>query len=292
MILQPLANALLSASVIALVGLGFHVVFRVGKFFHFAHGAVFTLAPYLTFLFAITWGIPVVLSVLLAIGVSVALGCLIEKFCYRPIRKTANSSNSLLVCSLGIFIVIQATIALCFGSETKSLRFAPVVEGWELLGMRLTTAQIIIVLGSIVCLIGTWVFIRFSKSGRQLGAVASDPFLARVVGIRVERTLLLAIALGSLLAAVAGILVSYDTDMSPTMGMYQMMLAVVAVLIGGNTIWGTAAGALLLAMAQHFTVLVFLPSKWQEAIAFLLLIIFLVFRPQGVFGHSLRKTTV
>ena len=224
MILQPLANALLSASVITVVGLGFHLAFRVGKFFNFAHGAVFAVAPYLAFLFAIRWRIPVGLSISLAIGISILLGCIIEIACYRPIRKTGNPSNSLLVCSLGIFIVIQAAIALCFGSDTKSLRVTPVVEGWRLLGMRLTTAQIVIVFGSLASLFGTWIFIRSSKSGRQLEAVASDPFLARVIGIRVENTILLAIAISSLLAAVAGILVSYDIDMSPNMGMYPMML--------------------------------------------------------------------
>ena len=112
--------------------------------------------------------------------------------------------------------------------------------------MRLTTAQIVIVLGSLAGLFGTWIFIRSSKSGRQLEAVASDPFLARVIGIRVENTILLAIAISSLLAAVAGILVSYDIDMSPNMGMYPMMLGVVAVIIGGNTIWGTAWALYLL----------------------------------------------
>jgi branched-chain amino acid transport system permease protein len=292
MTLQPFANALLSASVIMLVGLGFHLIFRVGKFFHFAHGGVFTVAPYLAFLFGIKWGLSAWLSAVLAVVISTFLGCLMEVFFYRPIRRTNNSSNTLLLCSLGIFIVIQATLALCFGSDTKSLRLTPVTEGWLLLGTRLTTAQIVIVLGSVVFFISIWLFIRSTKAGKQLEAVASDSFLARVIGIRLERMFLLSMGLGSALAAVAGILVSYDVDMHPTMGMYPMMLGVIAVIVGGNTIWGTAGGALIIGMAQHLTGFIWLPSRWQDTIVFFILLLFLFFRPQGILGTPLRKAAV
>jgi branched-chain amino acid transport system permease protein len=292
MIFQPFANALLSASAILLVGLGFHLIFRVGRFFHFAHGGVFTVAPYLTFVFGIKWGLPAVVSAVLAVVISTFLGCLMELFFYRPIRQTNNSANTLLLCSLGIFIVLQATLSLCFGSETKSLRLSPVTEGWPLLGVRLTTAQITIVLSSAALLVSTWLFMRRTKAGRQLEAVANDSFLARVIGIRIERMFLLSIGLGSALAAVAGILVSYDVDMNPTMGMYPMMLGVIAVIVGGNSIWGTAGGALLIGAAQHLTGFVWLPSRWQDTIVFLLLLFFLFFKPQGILGSPLRKTSV
>jgi branched-chain amino acid transport system permease protein len=217
---------------------------------------------------------------------------MMELLFYRPIRRANNSSNTLLLCSLGIFIVIQATLALCFGSETKSLRLSPVTEGWPILGARLTLIQIVIVTGSAMCLIGTWLFMRLTKVGRQLKAVANDSFLARVVGIRIERMFLISIGLGSALAGIAGILVSYDIDMNPTMGMYPMMLGVIAVIVGGNNIWGTAAGSLLIGMAQHLTGFIRLPSRWQDTIVFLILLCFLFFRPQGVLGEPLRKTTV
>jgi len=120
-------------------------------------------------------------------------------------------------------------------------------------------------------------------------AVASDPDLARAVGIDIEGIYLWTIGLGSALAAIAGILTSYDVDMSPTMGMQPLMMGVVATIIGGNTLLGMAGGALLLGMTQHLNV-IWLSSKWQDAIIFAILILFLLFRPQGFLGKPLRKT--
>ena len=123
-------------------------------------------------------------------------------------------------------------------------------------------------------------------------AVANDPELASVSGIDSGKVILLTFALGSALAGVAGILVAFDVDMIPTMGMNALMMGVVAVIIGGvGSIPGIALGSLLLGMAQHLGVW-FISSQWQDAIAFAILLIFLLFRPQGFLGKKIKKANI
>jgi len=291
MILQTFVYALISASVIALVGVGFQIIFRVGKFFHFAHGGVFAVAPYLLLLLGTGTILPDWLSMPLAISLSILLGLAIEILCYRPIRNVSNSANALLLCSLGVFIVLQSSLALGFGSETRVLRSTSVREGWLFAGARLTTAQIAIVASALVCVSGTWAFMHFTSIGKQMKAVASDSELARGIGINVPKIYLWASGIASALAAIAGIVTSYDVDMSPNMGMQPLMMGVVAAIIGGTSLGGTAGGALVLGLAQHFGV-VWLPSRWQYPIVFIVLIIFLLLRPQGILGKPLRKVAV
>ena len=123
-------------------------------------------------------------------------------------------------------------------------------------------------------------------------AVANDPELANVSGINSNAVILWAFAIGSGLAGVAGVLIALDVDMTPTMGMNALMMGVVVVIIGGvNNIPGIALGALLLATAQHLGAW-FIGSQWQDAIAFIILVVFLLFKPEGFFGKKVRSATV
>jgi len=123
-------------------------------------------------------------------------------------------------------------------------------------------------------------------------AVANNPELARISGIESDRVILSTFALGSALAGIAGILVALDVDMTPTMGMNALMMGMVAVIIGGvGSIPGIALGSLLLGIAQHLGAW-FISSQWQAAIAFVVLLIFLLFRPQGFLGKKIKKVSI
>lgn len=198
----------------------------------------------------------------------------------------------LLLASLGIYIVLQNTISLIFGDDTKSIRSGEVREGLEILGARITPIQIAIICTSIVLVIATAIFLQRTKIGKATRAVANDPELANISGIDSDRVILYTFAIGSALAGIAGILVALDVDMTPTMGMNALMMGVVAMIIGGvGSIPGVALGALLLGFAQNFGVW-YISSQWQDAIAFGILLIFLLFRPQGFLGKKVKKTTI
>jgi len=187
---------------------------------------------------------------------------------------------------------LQNTISVFFGDDTKSVRSWEVKEGLKVFSARITPIQILIIACSIIITLALFVYLKKSKLGKAMRAVASDPELSSISGIDSNRVILWSFAIGSGLAALAGILVCLDVDMTPTMGLNALLMGVVAVIIGGSRrIWGVVLGALLLGFAQHFGVWK-ISSQWQDAIAFIILLIFLVFKPEGFTGKKLRKDRI
>ena len=292
LVAQIAANILISAAVYLLVGVSFLILFRVAKFFNLAHGVVFTAGAYFAFVLKVWVGLALFFSILLAILLSVLLGCLMEVFVYRPLRRSRTSPLVLLLASLGIYVALQNVISMVFGDEAKSIRSGLVKEGLDVFGARIMPIQILIICVSIVLIAVIALVLKKAKIGKAMRAVANDPELASVSGIDSDRVILWTFAVGSALAGVAGILVALDVDMTPTMGMNALMMGIVAVIIGGvGSIPGVALGALLLGMAQHLGVW-YISSKWQYAIAFVILLAFLLFRPQGFLGRRIKKVTV
>ncbi|MCK4655017.1 MAG: branched-chain amino acid ABC transporter permease [Candidatus Cloacimonetes bacterium] len=292
MLLQLILNSVISGSIYALVAIGFTVIYRTVKFFHFAHAVVFTSGAYFTFLFHKLFGFSIYFSIPFAIIFALLLGCLIEKSIYKPLRKKQASSMILLLSSLGIYILLQNLISMVFGDDTKSIRTGIVKEGINIFGARITPIQITIIITSIIITTLLLLFLKKTKIGKAMQAVANDAELANISGINSDRVILSAFAIGSGLAGLAGILVALDVDMTPTMGMNALMMGVVVVIIGGvNSIPGIVCGALLLGFAQNFGVW-YISSQWKDAIAFGILILFLLFKPEGFFGKKMRKVSV
>ncbi|KAA0222302.1 branched-chain amino acid ABC transporter permease [candidate division KSB1 bacterium] len=292
MISQILANGLIAGSVYALVALGFSVIYSTVRFFHFAHGVVYTAGAYFTFLYFILFKLPFAVAVALAILSAALLGVAIEFLVYKPIKRQRASGTILLIASLGVSIILQNLISLFFGDDTKTIRTGEVREGLNVLGARITPVQIAIILTSLVLFAFTFIILKRSKIGKALRAVANDPELAVAMGLNKDRIIYFTYFVGSALAAIAAILISLDIDMTPLMGFQAMLYGVVAVVIGGlGNILGAYLGGLLLGLAQHLGVW-YISSQWQDAIAFVILILFLLFRPQGFFGKKIRKAEV
>lgn len=292
MIGQILANGLIAGSVYALVALGFSIIYSTVRFFHFAHGAIYTAGAYFTYLLFVLYKWPLAVAVTAAVVLAGMLGVTIEFFVYKPIKRQKASDTILLIASLGVFIVLQNLISLFFGDDAKTIRSGEVREGLDILGARITPVQIAIILTSLVLFALTAIILKRSKIGKALRAVANDLELAVVVGLDKDKIIYFTYFIGSALAAIAAILISLDIDMTPLMGFQAMLYGVVAVVIGGlGNILGAYFGGLLLGLAQHLGVW-YISSKWQDAIAFVILILFLLFRPQGFFGRRIRKTEV
>jgi len=292
MLSQLLVNGLIAGSVYALVAIGFGLIFATTRFFHFAHGAIYTAGAYLTYLFTVVLSFPFFIALILAISLTAFLGGLIEIGIYRPLRQKKVSRMVLLLVSLGLFVVIQNSISLLFGDDTKSIRSGIVTEGLLAFGARITPIQVVIILVSLVLCLLTWAALRFTNIGGKVRAVANDPELAKIVGVHSDRTILLTFIVGSAMAAVAAILAALDTDMTPTMGFNALLMGVVAVIVGGiGSVPGAVLGGLLIGFAQHLGVWR-LPTQWQDAIVFAILILFLLLRPQGILGKPLRKAAI
>ncbi len=283
---QIIVNIMIATGVTTLIALGFALIYQTTHFFDFAYGIVLTSGAYLTFLFKEWLHFPLIISGIIAVILSALLGCLIDFFIYRQLRKQKATSLILLLASLGTYTVLQNVISITFGDTTRTIRSGVIEEGISFFDARITSIQIAIVCVSLVLVIAVALFLKKTRTGQAIRAVANDPQLAEIAGIESNRIIGVTFALGSALAGVAGILISFDIDMTPTMGMNFMMAGVVAAIIGGvGRISGSLLGALFLSTAQNVGAS-FIGFQWQETIAFILLLVFLFVKPQGFLGKS------
>lgn len=290
--MQILINILVSTSHILLIATGFSLIFYTARFFHFAHGIIFTSAAYLVFLLSTWLKFPLGVSIALGILLCSVIGVLIELCVYCPLRKKKSSELIFLLASLGIYIILQNFVSMVFGDSTKTLRSNNVIEGISLFGTRVTPIQIISIFVSLLIIVLLSIFLNRTKIGICIRAVANDPGLANVSGISSSKVLIWVFCIGSALAGLAGILVAFDIDMTPAMGMNALMLGVVAVIIGGvDNIIGITLGAFLLSAAQNCAAW-YIGSQWQDTAAFVILVLFLLLRPEGFFGKKIQNTTV
>ena len=292
MIEQLLLNGIIAGSIYSLIAIGFSLIYQTTRFFHFAHAAVYTFGAYFAYLFYTQLGFNQVIAFPLACICVACISIICEIMVYKPMRKRKATDLTLLLASLGLYTLLQNIISLIWGDDTKTMRTGEVVEGHEILGARITDIQIIIIISSILLIAVIALMLSQMKVGKTLRALANDPELARLSGINADRYILFAFAIGSFLAAVASIMISFDTDMTPTMGFNALMMAVVAVIVGGiNSLPGAALGGLLIGLAQNLGV-AFLPSKCQDTIVFVVLIIFLLFKPYGILGKKSVKQQI
>ncbi len=181
---------------------------------------------------------------------------------------------------------------MLWGDDTKSIRSGEVKVGNEVFRAFITDIQIINILVSIALFIITIYFLKYHKIGRNIRAVASNSELANIQGINSDKVILWSFGIGTALASVAGILVASDTGITPTMGFNLLLYGVVAMIIGGvGSTWGLIGGAFLLAAAQHLTAY-YIDSKWMDAITYLILILFLIWKPLGFSGKRLKKIEI
>lgn len=283
---QVIVNALIAASGYLLVGIGFSVVYTASRFFNFAHASVITVGPYAAFVLKAWLALP--LSVACAGGIlaSAICGIGLERGVYGPARTRGASAASLLLASLGLYVILTSLIVVVFGAGTVSLRSGDVARGLPLFGARATLSQIwSLVAGATGCA-GTWLLLTRTLSGKIMRAVGSDADLAYVYGCDRERVVLRATLLGSAMAGAAGIFAAFDTDITPFMGFQMLLGGMVAMIVGGvGSVFGIAAGALFLASAQNL-VAWYISTAWRDVPVFLILVAFLISRPRGFFGVS------
>jgi len=281
---QLLFNGFISGSIYALVALGFTTIYRTVKFFHFAHGVVYTTGAYLAYTFAISLGVNFLSSFFLATIVAAILGLCIDRFVYFPLRQQKAPNLVLLIASFGVFIFIQNFIQLIYGAQILTLRTGPIQEGYEIFSAIITPIQIMILVVSVVLMFALWFFIQKTKMGKAMRAVADDPIGASVVGIYPEKTILTAFAVGSASAGMAGILISLETNIEPTMGFSAILKGIIASIIGGiGSIPGAMVGGFFLGIVENLGIW-HIQAGWKDTISFAVLIIFLLFRPGGIFN--------
>jgi len=289
---QVLANILISASIICLVGIGFSIIFVSHRFFNLSFAIIFTIGAYLTLLFHLTNGIPLIFAVALSIIISCIINIVLELLVFFPLKRKKVSANVLLITSLGIYIIMQNLISISFGDSIQNIQPGRRYNIFNIYEAKTTSIQILTIILCIIFMSFSIILFKKARIGKKIRAIASDLNLSRISGINIKNVIFNTVIIGSMFASFAGILFALDVNMTPTMGMNILMMGIVAMIIGGvGSIPGIALGSLFLAFAQNFGVWK-ISSQWQDAIAFGILLVFLIFRPQGFLGKKIKKATV
>ena len=282
--MQIFINGIISGGIYVIIAIGFAIIYKTTKFFHFAHGVVCTTGAYLAYTFTISSGLHPVASFFVACLLAGGIGITIDRLVYFPLRKQKASNLILLLASFGVFVFIQNLIQIFYGAQILTLRTGPVKEGHHILGAVITDTQILILVVSIVLSVALWLFVQYSRLGKAMRAVADDPVAASVVGIHSEKIIMAVFFIGSALAGAAGILISLETNIEPTMGFNAILKGIIASIIGGiGSIPGAVFGGYFLGLAENLGIWK-IQAGWKDAIAFAILIAFLLLRPGGIMG--------
>jgi branched-chain amino acid transport system permease protein len=289
---QIVINILISFSLYVLIAFQYQVMYISSKVFHVAHGAVITLGAYFMFSFFRLLSLPFPLAVIIATLLTTLVGMACEVFIYRPLRKKKAPSLTYLIASIGLYVALQNCISLFWGDDTRIINTSQITVGNEILGGYITNIQAAIVSISFLLFVSMSLFLRFTMTGKSIRAVASNPELCNIYGISSNRIILIAFGIGSALAAIVGIMSAMDTNMTPIFGFNLLLYGVVAMIIGGiGSTAGLIGGALLVATAQHLAAY-YIDTKWMDAVTYLILILFLIWKPLGFSGKPLKKVEV
>jgi branched-chain amino acid transport system permease protein len=251
MLFQLILNIAYSSVIILLTALSFNIIYSSGKFFNITFAVIITFGAYTTFCFSKQLGLAFYYAIPFSISLSILMSICLEKFIFNVIRKNGHSFV-LLITSLGIYIILQNTISLIWSDEPKSIRFSEVKTGHNVFGAYITDIQTGTIIIGLILVIVTLLFLKYSRIGLKIRAIASNDGLARIWGTDSNRVILWATIISSFLAAITGIMVAFDTYISPTMGFNLLLYGIVAMIIGGvGSTRGLICGALLLAVSQQ-----------------------------------------
>lgn len=279
---QLIVNSLIAGSIYALIALGFNLIFDAAKFYNLAHGGMAVIGGYLMYFFYIELGLNLFLAATLAIVIAGIIGIIFDKIIFLPLRKRKATTAVQLIASLGLFTLIQAVTAILFTSQFRSLS----LNSQKIFNMgntSFTQTQLTIFLSGIILLSAIALLLKFSLLGKAIKAVSDDEEVAKIVGINTDKIIAIVFFVGSSIAGLAGLLVGFDTGIEPTMGLMLLLGGITAVVIGGiGNVYGGFVGAYILGFAENFGIWK-ISGEWKIAIAFSLLILFLILRPQGLF---------
>jgi branched-chain amino acid transport system permease protein len=296
-----IVDGIVLGSIIALGSVGLTLIWGITDLFNCAHGDQITAGAYLALLFggmfarlggplaapvgpfSFSWGI--LLSFIPAVILSIGLAIGIDRVVYRPMRKAGAHFITAFIASIGVAWALRGVIYIIWGADfhfyTQGLRSMIYITDT----VRLRVDEIFIMIVAWASVAAVYLFMARSKTGKALRALADNPTLARVSGINIERLLMWAWGIAGLLVAISGVLYGIETQLRPEMGWIFLLPLFAAVILGGKgSITGALAGGLVMGVAQQVST-AFLVPTYKPAVAFIIMILVLIFRPKGIFGR-------
>lgn len=297
--LQYIVNGITLGAIYALIALGYTMVYGILKFINFAHGDILMVGAYVGLLIfqALMGDAPspfwlmtsFLIAMLLSAVLCAILGMLIERVAYKPLRN-ANRLAPLLS-AIGVSFILSNGAAWIFGTQSRRFPYPFANTPTSIFGITITPHQILIVVVAVVMMVALTLFVNRTRMGKAMRATSLDQPTSELMGIDVNKVISLTFAIGSALAAIGGILAAFDFRVYPSMGTMTGLKAFVAAVIGGiGNIQGAMFGGILLGLLESVGApLLHIPSALKDTIAFVILIIILLVKPDGILGKNERE---
>lgn len=281
-------NGLSTGGMYALVAIGYTMVYGIAKMINFAHGEFIMVGAYIAYIFTSMLGMPIIISVLASIIGCALLGVVTEKVAYKPLRNSG--SLSVLITAIGVSYLLQNIFLVLFGSAAITFPAYLPQGSLSLFGLSLSYVSALSLLLTVVCTGVLLWFVNKTRLGKAMRAVSEDKGAAELMGINVNTTISMTFAIGSGLAAVAGIIYGLSYSLiNPYLGAMLGIKAFIAAVLGGiGDVKGAMIGGLLIGVAESFTI-AYISSTFSDAVVFGILIFILLVKPTGLFGKNVRE---
>ena len=285
--ITTLINGLSQGGIYAMIAIGYTMVYGIAKMLNFAHGDIIMVGGYTLLIFMNMTGNPL-LAILAAVIFCMVLGIVIEKVAYKPLRGA--SPLAVLITAIGVSYLLQSTAQMAFGVAPKIVIVAD-LGNLEIAGLKIPYYTIVTLVCSAVIMIALTLFVKNTKTGRAMIAVSEDRGAAQLMGINVNRIIMITFAIGSALAAFAGyFMLMKSPSLSNTMGAMPGIKAFTAAVIGGiGSIPGAMCGGILLGVVEAVSFKIPAIAPYTDAIEFMILILILLVRPTGIMGKVRRE---
>jgi branched-chain amino acid transport system permease protein len=284
--LQLLCNGIVTGCALGIVAVSFSFIYATTKIFHVAHAGVYTMGGYIAWSM-LQHGFSAPVAFVAAILAATALGALIQGLLYARLEKRRATHLVVLIASLGTLAVIQNILAAVYTANILQFDLPWSAQVFHLGGnVRLTMTQVLTVILSIATYVGVLWFSNGTILGKQIRAVASNPFLAEITRLQPRRVHIYVMAIASALVCVPGILVPLDLGLQPYNGITPLLTATIAMIAGGvGSITGAFVLAIVITELQNMSLL-FIPGEWSIGVTFFIFVIFMLFRPTGLFAAA------
>ena len=284
-VLQTSLNGLSLGAIYALGAVGLTLVYGILKLTNFAHGDYLTFGAYMAYLVNVTWGAPLVVAVFWAMLATAVMALFFERTLWGPMRKRRAGFLQLILMSIGLAFLLRAIIQWFWGTEIRQLDVDN-TSTVEFLGLRIGETELIVVVVGVVVLSAVGLMLRYSLLGKRMRALSDDLDLAETAGINTKRVILYTWIFSGALAGLAGVMAAATTNLRPELGFELLLPIFAAVILGGigDAFGALAAGMVLGVMTEWSTMII--DARWKVAVGFVVLVVVLIIRPQGIFGKA------
>jgi neutral amino acid transport system permease protein len=278
-------NGLSLGAIYALGAVGLTLVYGILKLVNFAQGDFLTFGGYMAYLVNVTWGAPLVVAVFWAMLATALLGILFERLLWGPMRAKHAGFLQLILMSIGVAFLLRAVVQWFWGTEIRILD-VNTTDTVDFVGLRIGQTELIVVIVGLVVLVAVGLMLRYTLLGKRMQALSDDLDLAETAGIDTRRVILYTWVFAGTLAGLAGVLAAAITSLYPELGFELLLPIFAAVILGGiGDAFGALAAGLVLGVVTEWSTLI-IDARWKTAVGFLVLVIVLIVRPQGIFGRA------